>query len=766
MKHFVLSFFLFLLSFSLQAIDIRGRIVDATTKQPIELATIVLLRGDSTYISGSQTDNAGLFAVAGQFSKQDCLLKAAFIGYKTSYIQLKGLASNTDLGDVELVEDSKLLGEVTVTGNRIINKVDRQVIMPDSMQVKSSVTAFDLLSNMAISGLNIDPVNRTVKIRNEDVQLRINGIRATIEEVVALRAQDILRVEYFEDPGVRFGNENVGAVVNLIVQRGKEYGGYVSVDARNAPFVGFGNDNLTFKTNYKDSEFGVNYYLNYRNYDSRWNDKTETLNLPNNVITREQKGVKAPMRYEYHTVNLSYNLNKTDNYVFNAVLKSNIYNYNNYSIYNTFYTNSSVNTEINSHNSGHEYTPVLDLFFRKEMKNKQSVSVNLVGTYIDSKSKSEYSEKENSSPLTDIYNEVNGDKYSFIGEAVYNREFEKLTFSAGLKHTQGYADNAYSGNTTTGTSMKNADSYIFAQIQGKIAGKLGYTLGIGGSRTWFKEGDRDATFYALRPSLQMNYPINDYLSIKYSFSVNTRTPSLGQLSDVEQQSDRYLINRGNPNVKPYNAYRNNLSLSLTKGIISATSTFGYFYFPKLFTYTYTVEDNMIVSSLENHKAGYYYFWTNDLSVKIIKDIWTVNGTLGMHHDVFKGNTREGKFDNMYGNFQSNLQYKGYSLLFGSYQRYKELWGESVYKGEIWSYVEAGYKYKEAKIALGMSLPFESRWSMGTENRSLVMPSKSWTYISQNGRMLYLRFSWNTSFGRKYEAGKKNLDNADNDKGVL
>lgn len=766
MKHFVLSFFLFLLSFSLQAIDIRGRIVDATTKQPIELATIVLLRGDSTYISGSQTDNAGLFAVTGQFSKQDCLLKAAFIGYKTSYIQLKGLASNTDLGDVELVEDSKLLGEVTVTGNRIINKVDRQVIMPDSMQVKSSVTAFDLLSNMAISGLNIDPVNRTVKIRNEDVQLRINGIRATIEEVVALRAQDILRVEYFEDPGVRFGNENVGAVVNLIVQRGKEYGGYVSVDARNAPFVGFGNDNLTFKTNYKDSEFGVNYYLNYRNYNSRWSDKTETLNLPNNVITREQKGVKAPMRYEYHTVNLSYNLNKTDNYVFNAVLKSNIYNYNNYSIYNTFYTNSSVNTEINSHNSGHEYTPVLDLFFRKEMKNKQSVSVNLVGTYIDSKSKSEYSEKENSSPLTDIYNEVNGDKYSFIGEAVYNREFEKLTFSAGMKHTQGYADNAYSGNTTTGTSMKNADSYIFAQIQGKIAGKLGYTLGIGGSRTWFKEGDRDATFYALRPSLQMNYPINDYLSIKYSFSVNTRTPSLGQLSDVEQQSDRYLINRGNPNVKPYNAYRNNLSLSLNKGIISATSTFGYFYFPKLFTYTYTVEDNMIVSSLENHKAEHYYFWTNDLSVKIIKDIWTVNGTLGMHHDVFNGNTRESKFDNMYGNFQSNLQYKGYSLLFGSYQRYKELWGESVYKGEIWSYVEAGYKYKEAKIALGMSLPFESRWSMGTENRSLVMPSKSWTYISQNGRMLYLRFSWNTSFGRKYEAGKKNLDNADNDKGVL
>lgn len=33
-------------------------------------------------------------------------------------------------------------------------------------------------------------------------------------------------------------------------------------------------------------------------------------------------------------------------------------------------------------------------------------------------------------------------------------------------------------------------------------------------------------------------------------------------------------------------------------------------------------------------------------------------------------------------------------------------------------------------------------------------------------MLYLRFSWNMSFGRKHEAGKKSLDNADTDKGIL
>ena len=99
---------------------------------------------------------------------------------------------------------------------------------------------------------------------NKEVQLRINGVRASVQEVAALRSQDILRVEFFEDPGVRFGNENVGAVLNLIVDRQKNYGGYVFADGRNSPYVGFGNDNLTFKTNYKASEFGLNYFINYR----------------------------------------------------------------------------------------------------------------------------------------------------------------------------------------------------------------------------------------------------------------------------------------------------------------------------------------------------------------------------------------------------------------------------------------------------------------------------------------------------------------------
>lgn len=752
---------------SIQAIDIKGRIIDINTKNPVEFATTVLLKVDSTYITGSQTDTTGLFFIAGQFQKQDYLLKASLIGYRTAYIKISNLSASVDLGDIEMTEESKALGEVVVTGNSVIHKVDRQILMPDSMQVKASTGGFDLLSNMAIPRLNIDPVNRTVKMGTEEVQLRINGVRASVQEVVALRPQDILRIEFFEDPGVRFGNENVGAVVNLIVDRQKSYGGYVSIDGRNSPYVGFGDDNVTFKTNYKASEFGLNYYINYRSYDKRWADQTETLNFPDNPIKRNQEGVYAPMEYQYQYLNLSYNLTKPDKYVFNVLFKNQFYNYKNTNSYNNYYSNNIGNTLSTSNNKGSDYTPVVDIFFKRELQNKQSLAVNVVGTYITSDSERKFRETEKEEVLSNILNKVDGNKYSIIGEAVYEKQFENMSFSSGVKHTQGIANNTYKGDTDTKTKMKNAESYLFAQIQGKIAKKIGYTLGAGGSRIWYKEGSEDATYYTFKPSVQLNYPINDNFSIKYSFAVETRTPSLGLLSNVEQQSDTYLISRGNPNLKPYNGYRNKLTFNYNKGILNVSSTLGYINFHKPIINTFAVEDDKIISYSENHKRQEFLYWSWDISATLIKNIWTISGWTNLQRSIFRSNKDNVHYYNMISSgIRSNLMYKNYSLAMGMSTRYKELWGETIWYGEDWNYIEAGYKYKEAKLSVGMSYPFKDYWSAGSRSVSMVKPSTSWSYIKENGHMLYLRFSWNMSFGRKHEAGAKSLNNADSDKGIL
>jgi hypothetical protein len=767
MKNVIFSLFAFLtLSVSLQATDIKGRIIGAIDKIPVEFVTIVILKTDSTYISGSQTDVSGNFIISGQFAKQDYLLKVSYIGYKILYIKINNLSSDIHLGDIELQESPKTLSEVTVTGNRIINKVDKQIIFPDQMQIKTSVNAFDLLSNMNLSRLIIDPVNRTAKIGMEEVQLRINGVRATIQEVVALRSQDIAHVEFYEDPGARFGNEAVGAVVNFITIKERESGGYVSVDGRNAPAVRFGDDNVAFKANYKKSEFGLNYYISYRDYNKRWSDMTSRFNLPDETIIREQKGIKAPMEYQMHTMNLSYNLTNPDKYVFNIVLKNDIYNSNRTNAYDIAYSNSQKHTVSKQDGNDYYNSPVLDIYYRKEMKNKQSFTINAVGTYIKTDNESNYVESIDNEALTSIYNHVKGNKYSLITEAVYNKEFNKMVFSAGAKHTQGYADNKYTGNNPFVSNMKNADSYMFAQLQGSLTKKLSYTIGMGGARVWFKEGENQATFYTLRPSLRLAYNVNDNFTVKYNLTITTPTPSLGQLSGVEQQIDSFRINRGNPNLKPYNRYTNNISLSYNKGILSANAYLVHIYTRKQIFQTYHIEENKIIGLSENHKNNHYLSLQGNGNVRIIKDIWNVGAWYGVFRAISRTNTVTHTYTGIFGGINSNLFYKGFNLSMSFNTRHKDLWGETISYGEDWSSVEAGYKHKEAKLSIGMSYPLKGYWSAGSKNMSKIAPSEGWTYIEENGHMLYLRFSWNINFGRKYKAGEKTLQNADNDKGIL
>lgn len=767
MKNLLFPLFAFLtLSTSLQAMDIKGRIIGAVDKNPVEFVTAVLLKTDSTYICGSQTDTSGNFIITGQFAKQDYLLKVSYVGYKTSYIKISNLASDIHLGDIELEESSKTLSEVTVTGNRVINKVDKQIVFPDQMQVKTSANAFDLLSNMNLSRLIIDPVNRTAKIGMDEVQLRINGIRATVQEVVALRAQDIAHVEFYEDPGVRFGNEAVGAVVNFITIKERQSGGYVSVDARNAFKTGFGDDNITFKANYKKSEFGLNYNISYRDYDDRWSNITSVFNFPEEAVTREQKGVKAPMNYQMHRVNLSYNLTHSEKYIFNIVLKDDIYNSGRINAYDLFYSNSLKQTFSKQDNDDYYNSPVLDIYYRKEMKNKQSLTINTVGTYIKTDNKFEYAESIDNEALTSIYNRVKGNKYSLITEAVYNKEFDKMVLSTGLKHTQGYAENIYTGNNPFVSNMKNADSYIFAQLQGSLTKKLSYTIGVGGARVWFKEGKNEAVFYTLRPSMRLSYNVNDNFNIKYNLTITTPTPSLGQLSSVVQQVDSFRINRGNPNLKPYNRYTNSISLSYDKGVLSANAYLLYIYTRKQIFQAYHIEEDKIIGLSENHKSSNYFSLQGNANIRIIKDVWNIGGWYGLFRAISNTNTATHTYTGVSGGINSNVFYKGFNLTMGFNSRWKDLWGETISYGEDWSYIETGYKHKEAKLSIGMSYPFKGYWSSGNKNMSKIAPSTTWSYIEENGHMLYLRFSWNMNFGRKYKAGEKTLQNTDSDKGIL
>ena len=109
------------------------------------------------------------------------------------------------------------LGEVVVESQAIIQKVDRQILLPSKEQTQASSDGVSLLQNLQIPRIVISPIDNSVKtFSDESVQLRINGVEASTSDVKDINPKDIIRVEYHDQPGVRYNG--AAAVVDYIVK--------------------------------------------------------------------------------------------------------------------------------------------------------------------------------------------------------------------------------------------------------------------------------------------------------------------------------------------------------------------------------------------------------------------------------------------------------------------------------------------------------------------------------------------------------------------
>jgi hypothetical protein len=177
------------------------------------------------------------------------------------------VASNKEsitLPDIFLEEETVDIGEVTVSGSS--RRIDRKLVFPTERQVQASTNGIDLLQKLMLSRLQVNPITRDVSILGGgEVQLRINGVKVEKNDVIALLPSDVIRVEYHDNPGLRYGN--AAAVIDYIVRR-HETGGNLGVDLQNTfELKKFGNNAVNGRINHKKSEFAVNYSLSPRDFN-------------------------------------------------------------------------------------------------------------------------------------------------------------------------------------------------------------------------------------------------------------------------------------------------------------------------------------------------------------------------------------------------------------------------------------------------------------------------------------------------------------------
>ena len=769
-KLFLLLLALSVLRTQAQSLSIKGRVTD-TSQEAIIAANVSLWTIDSTLVTGVTSNAQGKFALP-KIKAGDYRLSISFIGLQSENILLK-LNKSLDLGDVQLQEDAVSLGEVTVSASNVLQRVDRQIILPSESQLKRSFGAYDLLNNLGIARLQVDNLSNSMSVSSGGaVQTRINGIKVTDKEIAAVRAKDVLRVEFIEDPGKQYGDDELGAVVNIILRR-RETGGVVNFQLSDSPHTLWGENFLSAKFNYKNSEWGIDYFNKNGKYHSRL-ESHETFYLGDRTIDRIKEGIEdeSPSLSFINNLNLTYNLTKADKYVFNAIFRNNLSNAPYQNELNKMWaagSTESIYSYVNNHTSS--YSPALDLYFQHTLPHQQSIQVNVTGTLIHTKNNRKYKEyKDENAPLADIQTLVDGDKRSVIGEAIYEKNFKEVKLSDGVRHYQMRTENEYKGSHPTTSKMDQSQTSAFFEVQGKVK-DFSYAGSVGMTRAWFKESEEEHAYYTFTPTVRLSYNLKKAGFLRYRFNISPAIPSLGSLTDVEQAMDTIQIVRGNPLLKTYQQFTNSLSYSYSKKQFNANLSVRHQYYDNPIMESIFVEDGKLILKDENQRS--FQSLNAELMVGIngatlfgLKDFLTLYASGGYTRSWSEGLNYSHMYDEFYYSVMAQVQYKDFSLL-GQFRKVQNnFFGETIKKNENQTAFMAMYTRRNLQAGIGIMFPFTNNYKVGKERISEVAPFRSETFVRETGQMVVLRMGYTFEFGRKHKAGNKGLNNSDTDSGII
>lgn len=683
--------------------------------------------------------------------------------------------------EIAPIDTTLHLNDVVIKAARVIHKVDRDIILPNAKIKENSSNGYDLLRKLHLPNLKVNEAQQSISSYLGGVQVRINDIKATVQDILALQPNEVTRIEYIDDPGVRYGDANLAVVINYVVK--KRYVGYVGgVNTTQALWERFNNSNAFFRYNYKKSEFGLSYRLNYRWYDKRRQDSHAVYLQPDGLErTVDYVGQDAEMTYNSHNLQLSYNLSDPGKYSLNVRFGLDWMNspYNK-KLQKVFETGRQ-DLLLFTNDFGHVRNPVLDIYYSLNLPKKQSLVINVVGTHLGSDNihrQNEYvlqndvDETLSSSPLHDYGYEADGSKYSLITEAIYTKLLNKvLSFSGGTNYAVSRTDNKYTGSQNVTTVLNSNNVYLFSQLDGRLSKIAIFQLGLGANYISIVQGNVGFHKWTFRPKLTLASNSIKNFRIRLTGSINPQVPSLSQLSEVRQQGSTMQADDGNSTLKATSTYNGALGFTWNNKIVDVYWGGNMSYTPDAIMTSILPQQQADGSYLyvwkpENQKSFTSYFAYTTLVFHVIPDIFDIQGELQYQHLRSRGLDYSHDFEPLHYGLTASLNLKKWYVEYHFANAWEQLSGESRSAGEKQSTLTVSYKHKNLRLGLScLLLGYPQGFDYKNRTNSKYYVSRGVTYIKNNGNMLMFTLGYTFSHGRKYKTDRRKLNNSDKETGL-
>lgn len=706
---------------------------------------------------GAATANADGHFALGTDLRTRLTVEISMVGYSPTEIMIEEGSKDISLGTIYLNEGIAL-GEVVVTGNARVNASGRTILFPSSADVKASSSTIALFQKLPLDGLEANPINRTLTVDGGSPMILINGVPSTMEDVQSLQAKDISKVEFSRITPARYADQGYSGFLNITLKTRAD-GGTVYLWGRSALNTAFMDGNFNFTHHQGPSQFTLGYSPSWRNYHDVFDSKAESLIAPDFMVSLEDND-RNPFNYHYHNVRLKYDFIPNSRTLFSATLRA-MPNYNRSRMEGRVSDSELGQYSYSNLTSNDLFNPSLDLFFRYDFNDRNSLELEAVGT--TSSSKYRYSSLYDFGAAREDYTtDADSRRNSLISEISYVHNFsDNASLSAGYQNTYSHSRNTYLTSDYSPV-LKENNNYVYAKY-GQSVGKVYFSLSTGAKLFWVENDLNKRHFIRNLSSANVSWNISGNWSIAGAFNYSPGIPSLTALTDYPQQKTPYLVANGNPDLK--------MSETLSYRIIPS---FQYKKFNASLNLSYQATNNQVIDEMHylgdklflqqsnNIKKGFNTGGDLDLRISDVAG-FGANVTLGFRHYSSKGvdwshhlNTFSSSFTLWWSKDPFTVSYwrriPG-KYLFGYYENRDEN-GDSLdveYKPNSHWTIVAGWWYMFEKK--GTKYPV---WSY-----SAVNPYSLERHINNNGNMIVFSVSYNADFGSIFRSGKRSLNNSDN-----
>ncbi|MGN1354316.1 MAG: outer membrane beta-barrel protein [Alloprevotella sp.] len=657
----------------------------------------------------------------------------------------------------------KTLGEAVVEAKRWQTEGDGYVYRPSAKEKSQSATVFDLMDQIALPGISIDRQNKTATTADGRgrVMIRIDGVEADRQDLLALDPVWLTKLKISDKPGVRY-TDDVRYVIDLTTKITSAWS--AGTDQTDALTAARGNHTVygRWQTQRREgwkNTFAVNYTLDYANDRRTRTDETAHYHLiDGNIKEIRRNDIDRREEQWGHTAALKYTLADSTRHVFQAKL-SLPFNHTPVSRARKLWTDGLQTDTTTAESHNRSASPALNLFYKAQPDSARSLTLDAVGTLINTRY-SNFSDEGS----TYAY-DVRGRSMSFIGEAIYEHRLRPFTLTAGVNYLLKYTNNSYEGQVVSTTPIHHQNLYAFAAVAGKTLG-VDYKIGMGLTRLSYRQTTHRYNFLLPRPRLDLTLPLPHGLSLNYTLEMSDHVSRIATVNETMIRRNSMEWEQGNPDLRPNRVWEQSLRLSLNHRRLFALVEAYYKSnrHPNMAAYTRTADDRFIYTQRNQDKIDAVMFIAY-ARLSLIPDCLRLNLTGQLFRCLNFGDDYTHHRTYPIGSAELTGRFGHIDLTAGAYSGWRFIEGESEGLFGNNFLLSGGYTGDGWRLSLSLANPFGSRHLVNETNLYSRYIQRHVTTHNE-GRQLTLGFTWRIGRGKTDDHIATGSKLKDNDGGVV